>query len=444
MAGKLALLLALLAPAEGFRGRRAPTMVADGKATWQSVVRRLARPDISLVERQTLTFDLLKQGPDVADTLTRAVRERNLETLVEDDPEGQEILAGVKAVRRQIVEDIIPDLQDQAPEIPTKVAAALRKSKPPTRPDLASVQSALQDLRPDRVREVLEEAREEFSNVFEPIPSNLESPNYEVLARSAAWSTGDDPFEGYEVRAYEPYVAAATSIQGGEAPSTELERESQGFNTLASYIFGGNEANAKIAMTVPVEMNFPSEEMRFPLPKSSVESAEFAPRPKEESGVAVSAQDARVLAVRRFPGIATSQEVKRQVDMLVADLVADKILDDAEAAATDYSVFQYNPPYTIVFIRRNEVAVEIAWPAGASPVAEDEAEVEEEAFEDIVDEVVDEAVIDEVVDEAVIDEVVDEAVIDEVVDEAVIDEVVDEEDDDEDDAPSTAGKGFSM
>ena len=53
----------------------------------------------------------------------------------------------------------------------------------------------------------------------------LESPRYEVLRKT----------KEYEVRQYEPYLAAETDM-----PSSSGAAAGDGFNDLAAYIFGGN------------------------------------------------------------------------------------------------------------------------------------------------------------------------------------------------------------
>lgn len=52
---------------------------------------------------------------------------------------------------------------------------------------------------------------------------------------------------GYEIRQYDPYIAATVEVdQGGRAGSN------QAFRILAGYIFGNNIAEQSVAMTAPV------------------------------------------------------------------------------------------------------------------------------------------------------------------------------------------------
>ena len=65
----------------------------------------------------------------------------------------------------------------------------------------------------------------------------IETPEYKVISKH----------EGFEVRCYSEMVIATTKVQADYKSST-----SSGFRRIASYIFGGNDKEMKIAMTAPV------------------------------------------------------------------------------------------------------------------------------------------------------------------------------------------------
>lgn len=65
-----------------------------------------------------------------------------------------------------------------------------------------------------------------------------ETPQYEVVLKD-----GDK-----EIRRYRSYIVAKTEVQG-----EYKEAQNAAFRILADYIFGNNRAQAKIAMTAPVE-----------------------------------------------------------------------------------------------------------------------------------------------------------------------------------------------
>ena len=66
---------------------------------------------------------------------------------------------------------------------------------------------------------------------------NYETPNYRVV----------DTIGDVEIREYEPYLAAQTTVDGSLDSAG-----SSGFRILAKYIFGDNDGGEKIAMTAPV------------------------------------------------------------------------------------------------------------------------------------------------------------------------------------------------
>jgi hypothetical protein len=133
------------------------------------------------------------------------------------------------------------------------------------------------------------------------------------------------------------------------------------FNTLAGYIFGANEAKTNMAMTTPVEIRKDAQHrgageaysMRFIM--ASPYTTETAPRPMD-SKVRLTTTARERLAAREFAGFATEGEVQRQLISLLSLLDRDgvTVVDPAS-----YRIFQYNPPYTLPWLRRNEILVEV-------------------------------------------------------------------------------------
>lgn len=165
-----------------------------------------------------------------------------------------------------------------------------------------------------------------------------EEPDYDVLA-----SMGE-----VEIRRYGPAIQALT-------PMTSAGNS---FKTLAGYIFGGNDSGEKIAMTAPVQENLAGEvrHMAFIMPAEY--SMESLPTPNS-SGVELRAVPARTVAVLTFSGWARDDKVARKRQDLEAFL-ADRRLD----VRGNWLLNQYNPPWTPSFMRRNEIWVEVDWPAG--------------------------------------------------------------------------------
>ncbi|MWG36332.1 SOUL family heme-binding protein [Halomarina oriensis] len=215
-----------------------------------------------------------------------------------------------------------------------------------------------------------------------------------VLAAVGAWNL-------YQRATTEtvPYTVVETigDVEVRQYPETALvettaHSESAAFRRLFRYIAGDNESAADVAMTAPVEvdgggtersvatttpvevekddrgesvaMTAPVEtaerdegvRMGFYLPATY--DVDTAPRPTD-SRVDLSAVPERTLAVLRFSWWATDGRVARRMDELL------DTLDDADVSVTGDPFFMgYDAPWSVPFVRRNEVAVELAADAG--------------------------------------------------------------------------------
>ena len=166
----------------------------------------------------------------------------------------------------------------------------------------------------------------------------IEEPAYSV---EQAWEA-----EQIEIRAYAPRIMAVTAMDNGD---------DDGFRVLAGYIFGGNADEQKIAMTAPVQQTMDgSDEMAFMMP------AEYAladlPDPDDER-VAFREAPAYTAAVIRFSGWATSEKADANWQKLRSFLIAEGI-----DISGDPTLNQYNPPWTLPFMRRNEIIVPVTLP----------------------------------------------------------------------------------
>ena len=166
----------------------------------------------------------------------------------------------------------------------------------------------------------------------------LEEPEFELIAE----------FDRFEVRRYEPYIVAEVDVASGNSA----------FRTLAGFIFGDNSDGEKMEMTAPVESR-PSqrddlETYSFVMEKKY--TLETLPRPNDES-IRVLQRPARVVAARRFSGRWTDSNFRRHLDVLQQALAENNI--KASGAAEQA---RYNSPFTLPFLRRNEVIIPIEWP----------------------------------------------------------------------------------
>ena len=192
---------------------------------------------------------------------------------------------------------------------------------------------------PQRLTKQTEDFVQEARNVFLETPEGLQEPPYTV----------EETCDLYEIRNYEGYSVASTVMDEGE----DLATTGTAFNSLAAYLFGLNEESKTMAMTTPVTTTS-SNEMRFYLADNTL------PQPSPDSSVEIIEVPSALLAVRKFTGFVTDGEIARQKDTLLQALEMDGVeLDVAHGAVVPYVVFQYNPPYTLPIVRRNEIAVPV-------------------------------------------------------------------------------------
>ncbi|MFO0362220.1 MAG: SOUL family heme-binding protein, partial [Flavobacteriales bacterium] len=153
-------------------------------------------------------------------------------------------------------------------------------------------------------------------------------------------------YDAFEVRKYEASLFTTVTLP----PNSYKESSSQGFSTLAGYIFGGNERGEKIAMTSPVAMSLEdSMTMMFMVPKKF--SKETLPRPNQ-SHIEFREEPAKTVAAITFGGWADDKRIAEYKKQLTT------ALDAAGIAYTNRFYFLgYNPPFEVIN-RRNEVIVE--------------------------------------------------------------------------------------
>jgi len=252
-------------------------------------------------------------------------------------------LEGLTALRTQLPEALkeLPDLMKTNNEQTSKTSRT--NSPTPTNFSLP---------KPDEIRE-------EFKNALRSTPKGLEAPKYSVVQIIDGEMKLGVP-EEIELRKYEAYTVAETPSMGGT-----------GFSTLASYLFGGNEEKKAMEMTVPVfvtgkngkDQNS-SGTMQFVLPSTM---SNDPPTPLTDEAVKIARIPERLVAVKAFPGLVTDDEVSRQKEALLNALVgADvNVINEDEV-----SVLQYNSPLTILWRRRNEIAVVIEEVRNESDVEE--------------------------------------------------------------------------
>jgi effector-binding domain-containing protein len=180
------------------------------------------------------------------------------------------------------------------------------------------------------------------------IMSQVEQPKYTVLE-----SAGE-----IEVRQYEPMIVAEIEVRGERTKALN-----QGFRLIADYIFGNNLSSKKVAMTAPVTQetgekiamtapvtqdgNGDSWKVRFVMPADY--TLETLPKPKNQD-VRLIAIPARKTVVIRFSGYNTDKNINAHREALLK-YITDHGLKVVGPPTTAF----YNPPWTLPFLRRNEI-----------------------------------------------------------------------------------------
>ena len=192
-----------------------------------------------------------------------------------------------------------------------------------------------------------------------------------TLAGNPAMATPEPSFtvrlaEGdFALRDYPALVVAEVSVMGDRSSAA-----SQGFRLLAGYIFGGNTRKASIAMTAPVIQERGNSAMiamtapvlqsgagntwtvRFVMPEGS--TLENLPKPNSAK-VRLHAQPPTRMAVVRFNGLVWPSTIAAKTTALKG-FIRSHHLKTIGAP----SLAQYNPPWTLWFMRRNEVMIPVA------------------------------------------------------------------------------------
>jgi len=182
-----------------------------------------------------------------------------------------------------------------------------------------------------------------------------ETPKYEVLQ-----SEGNK-----EIRSYPSYIAAKTVVKG-----EFKEVQNEAFRILAGYIFGDNEKKQKLSMTAPVVQEKPGHQklaMTAPVVQSATEEgwvmsfvmpSEYKmsdlPTPNDKR-VVLEDVPAKTIGVIRFSGFWTASTNQEKAKELKEWLVA---IGKYEIAA-EPGFAGYDPPWTLPFLRRNEMMYEL-------------------------------------------------------------------------------------
>ena len=187
--------------------------------------------------------------------------------------------------------------------------------------------------------------------------NSVEEAGYDVIR-------ADD---NYELRLYQPMVIAETYVEGDFN-----EAGDRAFRRLFGYISSDNASSSKIAMTAPVIANQTGSDISknigvvepllqerkdqgwrymFVLPAGY--SIKTAPAPLDEK-VKLSTMPQKKVAVLRFSGLRDEQVINEKTVLLEQWIVANNLTPASKPRWAGY-----NPPWTLPFLRRNEVMLDI-------------------------------------------------------------------------------------
>ena len=163
-----------------------------------------------------------------------------------------------------------------------------------------------------------------------------------------------------DIRRYGPRIAAQTTVEAGDERARHI-----GFRRLAGYIFGANHRDESIAMTAPVSQSGDRIAMTAPVAQAldvenrstirffmpSKWTMETLPQPDDDKVTLVEVP-AETYAVLRFSGDRSPAAVAARTNELL-----DTMLEHGIESAGPATAWFFDPPWTLPFRRRNEVAI---------------------------------------------------------------------------------------
>ena len=186
----------------------------------------------------------------------------------------------------------------------------------------------------------------------------IDEPTYTVVQKT----------DVFELRQYSPYLVAEVVVPG---PASEAG--SQGFSLLGGYIFGKNKGERKLEMTAPVtQMPIPAQppvklEMTAPVTQAATPGGflvQFVMPKGYTLATLPEPLDARVklrevpgsrVAVIRFSGSWSQSTFEENLQTLRQAVAAAGLATTGEPVSS-----RYNSPFSLPFLRRNEIWLNLA------------------------------------------------------------------------------------
>jgi hypothetical protein len=188
----------------------------------------------------------------------------------------------------------------------------------------------------------------------------IEEPHYDIKRK----------YKDFELRRYRPYIVAETVVKGDFS-----EAGNKAFRILFDYISGKNRikeeiqmtspvnqapavtAGEKIAMTAPVTQSPQGKRENFyriSFVMPSQYTMETIPQPVD-SRIRLRLIDGKLMAARIYSGSWSEERYRKNEATLLS---AVKAVGFSTIAPPVFA--RYNSPFTLWFLRRNEVLIEVA------------------------------------------------------------------------------------
>jgi len=184
----------------------------------------------------------------------------------------------------------------------------------------------------------------------------LEEAKYTVIMREGS----------FELRQYEPHIVAETMVKGDYDKAGN-----EGFRRLFKYISGENQKKQSIAMTAPVSQDAGPEKIAMTAPVSQEQTGgqwriafvmpseytlDTLPQPADPK-VSLRQVPSRRMAAITYSGSWSRERYEQHRALLEAFVQKKKLQTLGEPVLA-----RYNSPFTLWFLRRNEVLVPVQVP----------------------------------------------------------------------------------
>ena len=185
-----------------------------------------------------------------------------------------------------------------------------------------------------------------FFFIIFPIMS-IEEPKYQVLIK-------DNEFE---LRSYSAMLVAEVYVEGSFEDASN-----KGFREVADFIFGNNvdpktKESKNIAMTAPVTIDKSisqttlNRKLFFIMPSQF--NIDTLPKPKNKN-IIIRQLDVQDVAVMTFSGFLGDKKVENNILQLKKWVEKNNLIPEGGV-----QISRYNPPWTLPFLRRNEIWLKI-------------------------------------------------------------------------------------